>query len=137
MPLLLLMIFFLFICTYSNIASRSQCSAQSGPYCHSRMFVCLDVGHSTTYSLPRLIDHSQIWSAGTYLSLDPCKPFWIPYLPYFRCQMEKYGKFSQTLHVLQFVIEFANIWAQYSPSTYASTHVGFFDLCPNVQMAAL
>jgi len=51
--------------------------------------------------------------------------------------MEKYGKFRQTLLVLQFVIEFANIWAQYSPSTYASTHVGFFDLCPNVQMAAL
>jgi len=24
------------------------------------------------------------------------------------------------------VIEFANIWAQYSPSTYASTHIGFF-----------
>ena len=42
-----------------------------------------------------------------------------------------------TLLVLQFVIEFANIWAQYSPSTYASIHVGFFNLCPNVQMAAL
>jgi len=27
----------------------------------------------------------------------------------------------QTLLVLQFVVEFANIWAQYSPSTYAST----------------
>ena len=40
----------------------------------------------------------------------------------------------QTLLVLQFVIEFANIWAQYSPSTYASTHVSFFlflPLCPN------
>ena len=43
----------------------------------------------------------------------------------------------QTQLVLQFVIEFANIWAQQSPSTYASTHVGFFDLCTNVQMAAL
>ena len=32
----------------------------------------------------------------------------------------------QTLLVLQFVIEFANIRAQYSPSTYASTHFGFF-----------
>ena len=39
----------------------------------------------------------------------------------------------QTLLVLQFVIEFANIWAQYSPST----HIGFFDLCLNVQIAAL
>jgi len=66
--------------------------AESEPYCHSRMFVCLDVCWSRT---------------------------------------------RQTLLVLQFVIEFANIWAQYSPSTYASTHVGFFDLCPNVQMAAL
>ena len=32
----------------------------------------------------------------------------------------------QTLLVLQFLIEFANIWAQYCPWTYASTHVGFF-----------
>jgi len=28
-----------------------------------------------------------------YLSSDPCKPFWIPYLPCFRRQMEKYAKF--------------------------------------------
>jgi len=60
--------------------------AESEPYCHSILFVCLSVGHSTTYSLPRLIDHNQIWSARIYLSLDPCKPFWIPCLPYFRCQ---------------------------------------------------
>ena len=32
----------------------------------------------------------------------------------------------QTLLVLHFVIEFANILAQYCPWTYASTHVGFF-----------
>ena len=43
----------------------------------------------------------------------------------------------QTLLVLQFVVEFANIWAQYCPWTYASTDFGFFDLCPNVQMAAV
>ena len=43
----------------------------------------------------------------------------------------------QTLLVLQFLIKFRNIWAQYFPSTYASTHAGFFDLCLNVQMAAL
>jgi len=43
----------------------------------------------------------------------------------------------QTLLVLQFVIEFAYIWAQYSPSTYASTHVGFFDLCPNVPLTRI
>jgi len=59
--------------------------------------VCLSVwvtvGHSATYSLPRLIDHNQIWSAGIYLFSDRCKPFWIPYLPYFRCQREKYAKF--------------------------------------------
>ena len=55
--------------------------------------VCLSVGHSATYSLTRLIDHNQIWSADIYLSSDPCKPFWIPYLPYFRCQREKYAKF--------------------------------------------
>jgi len=39
--------------------------AESEPYCHSILFVCLSVGHSATYSLPRLIDHNQIWSAGT------------------------------------------------------------------------
>ena len=53
----------------------------------------MSVGHSATYSLPRLIDHNQIWLAGLYLSSDPCKPFWIPYLPYFQCQREKYAKF--------------------------------------------
>jgi len=83
--------------------------------------VWMSVGHSATHSLLRLIDHNQIWS-------DPCKPFWIPYLPYFGCQRENMQNFAyfqhvdsgscQTLLVLQFVIEFANIWAQYSPSTY-------------------
>ena len=57
------------------------------------MYVCMSVGHSSTYSLPRLIDHNQIWYAGTYLSSQVCKPFWIPCLPYSRFQMEKYGKF--------------------------------------------
>jgi len=55
------------------------------PFCLS---VCLSVSHSATYSLPRLIDHNQIWSAGIYLSSDLCRPFWIPYLPYFQCQRE-------------------------------------------------
>jgi len=35
--------------------------AESEP-CHSILFVWTCVGHSTTYSLPRLIDHNQIWS---------------------------------------------------------------------------
>ena len=35
----------------------------------------------------------------------------------------------QTLLVLHFLIEFDNIWAQYSPWTCASTHVGFFLIC--------
>ena len=56
--------------------------------------VCLSVSHSATYSLPRLISHNQICSAGIYLSLDPCKPFWIPYLPYFRCQRENMQNFA-------------------------------------------
>ena len=66
---------------------------QSEPYCHSILFVSLSVGHSATYSLLQLIDHNQIWSAGIYLSSDPCKPFWIPCLAHFRCQREKYAKF--------------------------------------------
>jgi len=40
------------------------CVCVSEPYCHSILFVCLSVGHSATYSLPRLIDDNQIWSAG-------------------------------------------------------------------------
>jgi len=63
------------------IASRLP---ESEPYCCSGcLYVCLSVGHSATYSLPRLTDHNQIWYAGTYLSSDPCKPFWTPCLPYF------------------------------------------------------
>jgi len=58
------------------VASRSQrVSLIVIPFCLS---VWMSVGHSATYSLPRLIDHNQIWSAGVYLSSDPCKPFWIP-----------------------------------------------------------
>jgi len=64
------------------------------PFCLS---VCLDVCQSFRDLQPTMIDrdHNQIWSAGIYLSSDSCKPFWIPYLPYFRCQREKYAKFRQ------------------------------------------
>jgi len=54
------------------------------PFCLSAW---MSVGHSATYSLPRLIDHNQIWS-------DPCKPFWIHYLPCFRCQRENMQNFA-------------------------------------------
>jgi len=58
------------------IASRLQrVSLIVIPFCLS---VWMSVSHFATYSLPRLIDHNQIWSAGIYLSSDPCKPFWIP-----------------------------------------------------------
>jgi len=49
--------------------------------------VCLTVCRSFRDLQPTTIDWSQplqIWS-------DPCKPFWIPYLPYFRCKREKYA----------------------------------------------
>ena len=81
-----------------SIASRSQ--AESEPYCHTILFVWMSVGHSATYSLPRLVDHNQIWSAGIYLSSDPWKPFWIPYLPYFRCQREKYARILAPANVM-------------------------------------
>jgi len=45
-----------------SIASRSQrVSLIVIPFCLS---VWMSVSHSATYSLPRLIDHNQIWSAG-------------------------------------------------------------------------
>ena len=52
--------------------------AESEPYCHSILFVCLSVGHSATYSLPRLIDHNQIWSAGVSLFGSPVPILWVP-----------------------------------------------------------
>jgi len=83
-------------------ASRSQrVSLIVIPFCLS---VWMSVGHSATYSLPRLIDHNQIWSAGIYLSSDPCKPFSIPYLPYFRCQREKYARILATANVMHSAI---------------------------------
>jgi len=77
---------------YPSVASRSH--RREWALLSSFHSVCLSVGHSATYSLPRLIDHSQIWSAGIYLSSDPCKPFWIPYLPYFGCQRENMQNFA-------------------------------------------
>jgi len=71
--------------------------------------VWMSVGHSVTYSLPRLIDHNQIWSAGIYLSSDPCKPFWIPYLPYSWCQREKYAKFCLfTTHAQTLLLQWSD-----------------------------
>jgi len=127
--------------------------AESEPYCHSILFVCLSVwmsvSHSATYSLPRLIDHNEIWSAGIYLSSDPCKLFWIPYLPYFRCQREKYAKFRLFPTRRQWVTPHPtdssyNSWSSFlifgHNTLRRHTHwltSAFFDLCPNVQMAAL
>ena len=105
--------------------------AESGPYCCSRMFVCLyvcmSVGHSATYSLPRLIDHNQIWYAGTCLSSQVCKPFWIPYPPYSRFQMEKYGKFRlfPTLHGYHF-----DIRTQIKKSRRESTRMSMDSVVP-------
>jgi len=89
----------LVISTLHNSASLSVCLlrhvriAESERYCHSILFVCRSFRDLQPTTIERLIDHNQIWSAGIYLSSDPCKPFWIPYLPYFGCQREKYAKF--------------------------------------------
>jgi len=70
---------------------------ESEPYCHSILFVCLSVGHSATYSLPRLIDQNQIWSARVrgqvYTCPRTCVSLFGSRLPYFGCQREKYAKF--------------------------------------------
>jgi len=95
--------------------------------------VWMSVGHFATYS------HD--WSITTKF-----KPFWIPVSHTLGASGKNMQNFAYFQHVdsgsRQILLvynswSFANIWAQYSPSTYASTHVGFFDLCPNVQMAAL
>jgi len=73
--------------------------AESEPYCHSILFVCLSVGHSATYSLPRLIYHNQIWSAGIYLSSDPCQLFLDPYLHTFGARGKNMQNFAYFQHV--------------------------------------
>jgi len=74
------------------IASRSQTvSLIVIPFCLS---VCLNVCRSFRDLQPTTIDRSQPDLVGRYIpASDPCKPFWIPYLPYFLCQREKYAKF--------------------------------------------
>jgi len=66
--------------------------AESEPYCHSILFVCLSgclsvIRRPTAYHDWSITIHNQIWS-------DPCKPFWIPCLPYFRCQRENVQNFA-------------------------------------------
>jgi len=75
-----------------SVASPSQrLSSIVIPFCLS---VCQEVCRSFRDLEHTTIDRSQpIWSAGIYLSSDPRKPFWIPCLPYFGCQREKYAKF--------------------------------------------
>ena len=68
------------------LRSRSQrVSLIVIPFCLS---VCLDVCQSFRDLQPTTVDRSQPNLVGRSLSSDPCKPFWIPYLPYFRCQRE-------------------------------------------------
>jgi len=56
------------------------------------------------------------WSI-TYLSSDPCKPFWIPYLPYFWCQRGKYAKFSPITCILATAnVTHREIWLVFYPS---------------------
>ena len=84
---LFMYLFYLFVNVYISVSIVSRSQRVSLIVIRFCLSVCLSVGHSATYSLPQLIDHNQIWSS------DPCKDFWIPYLPYFRCQREKYAKF--------------------------------------------
>ena len=105
--------------------------AESEPYCCSGcLYVCLSVGHSATYSLPRLTDHNQIWHAGTYLSSDPCKPFWTPCPPYFGSQGQKYANFRlrTTLNGYHF-----NIRTQIQKSRRESTRMLTDSIVPKYQ----
>jgi len=90
------------------------CVTYSEPYCQSGMFVCLSVAGR---------------ASGRYCCCIAAACCCVAAV---RSRRDSGSR--QTLLVLQFLIEFANIWAQYSPSTYASTHVGFFwsvPYCPN------
>ena len=98
-----------------DVFSRICCVTYSEPYCQSGMFVCLSVAGRASGQCSSSTGHASGWCC--------C------YVAAVRSRRDSGSR--QTLLILQFVIEFANIWAQYSPSTYASTLVGFFDLCPN------
>jgi len=53
-----------YVLSFYFVVSRSQrVSLIIIPF---RLSVWISVGHSATYSLPRLIDHNQIWSAGIF-----------------------------------------------------------------------
>ena len=116
---------------------------ESEPYCHSILFVCLSGCLSV---IPRPTAYRD-WSITTKFGRQVYTCLWTrvslfgsPISHTFGAigkNMQNFAYFQhvdsgshQTLLVLQFVIEFANIWAQYSPSTYASTHVGFFRFVP-------
>jgi len=110
--------------------------AESEPYCHSILFVCLSGCLSV---IPRLTAYHD-WSITTKFGQTRVSLFGSPISHTFGARGKNMQNFAyflhvdsgsrQTLLVLQFVIEFANIRAQYSPSTYASTHVSFFWFVP-------
>jgi len=70
-----------FICALMSKWQPCECDAS----CSYGLFVCL----SFRDLQPTTIDRSQ----PNLVCMDPCKPFWIPCLPYSQCLMEKYGKF--------------------------------------------
>jgi len=82
----------LYVCLLRHVSQRVSLIVIPG-FLFVCLFVCLSVCHFATYSRPRLIDHNQIWCAGTYLSSHPCKPFWIPCPPYFGSSGQKYANF--------------------------------------------
>jgi len=103
---------------YCILAVYCVTLAESGPYCHSRMSRCLFVcPRQRTLPAGRASRRCCccIAAAGCCVAAV-------------RSRQDSGSR--QTLLVLQFLFEFANIWAQYSPSTYASTHVSFFWFVP-------
>jgi len=76
--------------------------AESEPYCHSILSVCLSVwmsvGHSATYSLPRLIDHNQIWTRVSLFGYPIFHTFGLPEekICAYSCHCERDASFHMT-----------------------------------------
>jgi len=116
--------------------------ADSEPYCHSVLFVCLS-GCLSVIPRPTAYHDWSITTKFGWLSSDPCKPFCIPYLPYFRCQREKYAKFRLFPTRRQWVFLPLRIWCivpcelllystHYRTCIHITANVSIFSKCHRI-----
>jgi len=94
-----------------SVASHSllHSSSESEPYCHSGMFVCLSVAGRASSRCCCCFSSTSRASGWCYCCVAAV-------------MSRRDSGLCQTLLVLQFVIEFASIWAQYSIDIRIDSH---------------